>query len=307
MALARISTVAARWGALSRAAPTARLARVAIRGSALSEALAVRPLLRYRSAALCTSTAWRSAGTSGSGPMVSNSNAGSSAAGRDATPLAPETRPVADSASAAGASGGAPPPHDAAGPPPPSLLSSPLGWWRANSARLKHMIKSYGYFAVAAYLGVYVVTLAGLYGAVKAGLIRGPEKLDEYVNNWTVKRWLFGDREFHIPPALTQFATAWVLTKTTEPVRLVVTIGILPGLVRRAPAGLLRAFRVPEGVIAARGGGGAAAAGGADTHRRGAAALLLTLGGGAAAAPGGRVGGSGKDTREEPRPSPRAA
>ena len=115
------------------------------------------------------------------------------------------------------------------------------------------MMTSYGYLTVATYLGVYVVTLAGLFAAVSAGAIAGPD-VDTFINAWSVKRALLGDRELHVPPWATQFATAWVLTKTTEPARLVATLALVPAIVRRAPVGLLRAFRVPEAAIASRGG-----------------------------------------------------
>ena len=140
-------------------------------------------------------------------------------------------------------------------PPPPavSFLSSPLGWWRANAARFKAAIASYGYFAVATYLGVYVTTLAGLFVLVQSGAIEGPD-VNAFLNGWFVKKALWGDAPVVIPAAYGNFATAWVLTKTTEPLRLVATLALLPVAARRAPAGLLRAFRVPEAVIASRGG-----------------------------------------------------
>ena len=128
---------------------------------------------------------------------------------------------------------------------------SPYQWWRANADRLKTMMTSYGYLTIATYLGVYVITLASLYGAVLSDVIAGPD-VDSYINGWFVKKALVGDREIHVPPAFTQFATAWVLTKTTEPLRLVVTIAAVPAIVRRAPAALLRALRVPEAAIVAR-------------------------------------------------------
>ena len=41
---------------------------------------------------------------------------------------------------------------------------------------------------------------------------------------------------------LVEFGTAWLLTKTTEPLRLVGTIALVPLLRRRAPLPLLRLF-----------------------------------------------------------------
>ena len=136
-------------------------------------------------------------------------------------------------------------------PPSVSFFSSPWGWWRANAARFKLAVTSYSYFAVATYLGIYVVTLAGLFLLVQLGFVKGPD-VNAFLNGWFVKRAIYGDQEVKVPPTYLNFATAWVLTKMTEPLRLMATLALLPSLARRAPAGLLRAFRVPEAVIAKR-------------------------------------------------------
>lgn len=130
-------------------------------------------------------------------------------------------------------------------PAPPSLLTNPLGWWRANNEVVKKMFKSYGWFAVATYLGVYVTTLTGIFGLVHAGAIAGPVDVGAVVDTWVVKKALLGDKPLNLPPAVSDFLFAWLLTKTTEPARLVVTIALVPMLVRRAPAPVLRLLRVP--------------------------------------------------------------
>lgn len=165
-----------------------------------------------------------------------------------------------------------PPSPSPPSPSPPSPLppvvpfsSSPLGWWRANTARAKAMMSQYGYLAVATYFGVYLVTLGSLYGLVTAGVIAAPTGgVDEFINSWSVKKALLGEEPLHISPGFTGFATAWLLTKTTEPLRLVVTIGAVPAIARWAPASVLRMLRVraPTGAGAAPTATGVGAASG---------------------------------------------
>lgn len=125
----------------------------------------------------------------------------------------------------------------------PFSFSNLPAWWRSMHGRLRHMMKNYGYFAVASYLGVYVVTLAGLFGAVKLGLVSGPD-VNAYINDWRLKK-LITDKHVVLPEWSIEFGTAWVLTKTTEPLRLVATLALLPRLLRRASPSTLRLFRVP--------------------------------------------------------------
>jgi hypothetical protein len=126
----------------------------------------------------------------------------------------------------------------------PSGLTQVYAWWKGASANLKKLFVSYGYFAVATYLGVYVTTLSGLFVLVHAGLIPGPD-VGAFINAWSVKKMLVGDDPVTLSPVVGEFLMAWLLTKTTEPVRLVVTIAAIPALVRRMPASILRAFRIP--------------------------------------------------------------
>ena len=106
------------------------------------------------------------------------------------------------------------------------------------------MFKQYGAFAVVTYLSVYVTTLGMLYVGVKLGLIAKPD-VNTWINNWRVKKF-FMDTPVDIPDSIMDFAVAWVLTKTTEPIRLVVTIAILPFLVKRLPPGARRLFRMKD-------------------------------------------------------------
>lgn len=125
----------------------------------------------------------------------------------------------------------------------PPFYRHPIQWWWANSAQVKILFKRYGYFAVATYLGVYVLTLFGLYGVVKLGLITGPD-VNAFINNWSVKKF-FTDKDIEIPDGIRDFMTAWVMTKMTEPVRLVATIALVPFLVRRLPQSFLAIFKIP--------------------------------------------------------------
>lgn len=122
--------------------------------------------------------------------------------------------------------------------------SGPLAWWIKNKNKLKELASRYGWFPVATYLGIYVVVLSGIYVLVKVRAVQGPdaEGINKFVNNWFIKRAILGDRVVTIPPGIVDFATAWVLTKTTEPVRLVATIAVVPGLARRVPAHILARF-----------------------------------------------------------------
>jgi hypothetical protein len=140
-----------------------------------------------------------------------------------------------------------------------SFLSSPIGWWKANNARLKVLFKRYGRLTLVTYLGVYVLTLSGLYALVRAGLVQGPD-VNAFVNGWFVKRAVLGDTVVHIPAAWGDFATAWVLTKTTEPLRLVATLAAVPIIIRRAPVAVLRFLKAAAPAAAAEGAAGAASA-----------------------------------------------
>lgn len=118
----------------------------------------------------------------------------------------------------------------------PAAPRGALAFLRARKAQLGDMFSKYGYLTVSTYLGVYVLTLGTLYAAVKAKVVPVPRDVNAWLNHWAVKRALLGDAyQVHVPPWCVDFATAWVLTKTTEPLRLVTTIALVPTLVRRLP------------------------------------------------------------------------
>lgn len=125
----------------------------------------------------------------------------------------------------------------------PFSFSNIGGWWRANRDRFKFFVKSYGYLTIATYLSVYVATLFSIFGLVRVGVIRGPD-VNAWLNNWRVKKAI-SDKPIALSPVATDFGVAWLLTKTTEPVRLIVTIALMPAIVRRLPPFLARVFKVP--------------------------------------------------------------
>jgi hypothetical protein len=203
---------------------------------------------RFAFASLSTSAR----GAAAHGPGAGNSSAATAAGGRlpatassEVTAAAKvEAPPQPSSASA----------RDAAGEAPASGLSlNPVAWWSANKDRLKGLAKQYGWFVAATYFGVYLVTLAGVFVLVKAGVVAGPSpaSVNNFLTTNFIKRMLLGDRTIAVPLEFVDFATAWVITKTTEPVRLVVTIAIVPALARRMP-GVAALFGVKAAVDASR-------------------------------------------------------
>ena len=127
-----------------------------------------------------------------------------------------------------------------------SFKFNPIQWWRENNARLKKLVLSYGWFAGATYLGVYVTTLTGLFVMVRLGAIGPSIDVGAAIDSWSIKKALFGEERLHINPVLSDFLVAWLLTKTTEPARLAVTIATIPVLVRHMPPAVLRFLRVPQ-------------------------------------------------------------
>jgi hypothetical protein len=158
-----------------------------------------------------------------------------------------------------------PPPGAAAPPSAQSLASSSaestaprrgglIGWAIEKKNAAKLMVVSYGWLFSAVYFGVYLVTLGGIYGVVASGLINPPD-VNEWINNWSLKGALFGPKRVELPPWAFEFATAWIITKTTEPARLMASLALVPILVKRAPLPVLRLFVPPSrwpGVLAQR-------------------------------------------------------
>jgi hypothetical protein len=131
--------------------------------------------------------------------------------------------------------GGAPPGGSPGAPPSSTGL---LAFLKAKKAEFQALIVRYGWFTGFTYFGVYLVTLGSVYGAVRVGLLPVPD-VNAIVNDLSAKKFVMGPEPVNIPPQWRDFATAWLVTKTTEPLRLVVPIGIVPLLARRLPPGVL--------------------------------------------------------------------
>lgn len=105
--------------------------------------------------------------------------------------------------------------------------------------KLRLMVKRYGAVAVVTYLGVYVGTLGVLFAAVESGLNPFDYGMD---SNWLVEKatGMLEGYSWSEPvveviqknPHAGNFAAAWILTKFTEPVRMLFTIAIVPRIAR---------------------------------------------------------------------------
>jgi hypothetical protein len=87
------------------------------------------------------------------------------------------------------------------------------------------------------------VTLSAVYTLVKAGAVPAFD-VNAFINSLSLKQWLAGPEPIVVPRWGLDFATAWVITKTTEPARVLVTIAIVPLLARRLPNAVLAVFGV---------------------------------------------------------------
>ncbi len=72
--------------------------------------------------------------------------------------------------------------------------------------------------------------------------IAGPD-VNAWINNSSIKKY-FTESEVKLSPFWAEFLTAWALTKTTEPLRIIGTAAALPVVVRYMPARLLQVFGI---------------------------------------------------------------
>ena len=128
------------------------------------------------------------------------------------------------------------------GPTPSRLcgLGVMPAMWRS---RAQAMWTQYGYLFISTYLSVYVVVLGGTYALVRNGVLPGPD-INEFVNSSRLKKWVCPDKDLHLSKRASDFLTAWLITKTTEPARAAVTIVLVPAMVRFLPLPILRTLRV---------------------------------------------------------------
>ena len=139
-------------------------------------------------------------------------------------------------------------------------LGSIKNWWTENSGLFRQYVRNYGGLTLTFYIGMYVVVLTTLWGLVELGAVRGPD-VNKWLKNSKIKTWLSPDKELEVSPHITNFLTAWLLTKTTEPVRILVTLFAIPALLRYLPMRVLQIFNIHQRPLFARATKGAQAAG----------------------------------------------
>lgn len=109
------------------------------------------------------------------------------------------------------------------------------------------MFKSYGVLAVATYFGVYLTVLGGFFLSVHFKWIKGFQ-LNKWLNEHpTIKGYLAKvtkTEEVVLHPMLEDYIVAWVLTKPTEPLRIMATVMLVPAIVNLMPIPALRFLRV---------------------------------------------------------------
>lgn len=103
--------------------------------------------------------------------------------------------------------------------------------------------KSYGYLFIGTYFSIYFIVLGSTYVLVRRGVLPGPD-IGEWINSTRLKRWVCPDKDLHLSKRGSDFLTAWLITKTTEPARAAITIVAIPVMVRYLPATALRFLRV---------------------------------------------------------------
>ena len=130
-------------------------------------------------------------------------------------------------------------------PPSPPPRTGVLGKIDKLKSEAKRMFFTYGWLAVGTYFGVWLCTISSVYAGLQFGLLPSPD-LNAFLNGLSLKTYLFGPEPLVIPEWGRQLAVAFVVTKTTEPIRIVVVLGLVPSLVKRLPAGVLRLFGVKK-------------------------------------------------------------
>jgi hypothetical protein len=115
--------------------------------------------------------------------------------------------------------------------------------------RLSALIKAYGPIAIGTYLGIYVVVLFCIFLVVNSSFGMTAEEIIAKIESWgilseSLKKRLDG-MVAGASPMMVNFAAAWIMTKFTEPIRLIVTGLITPSVARflgRAPPAAVAAF-----------------------------------------------------------------
>eukprot|EP01138_Halocafeteria_seosinensis_P007319 gb/GECG01007483.1/.p1 GENE.gb/GECG01007483.1/~~gb/GECG01007483.1/.p1 ORF type:complete len:310 (+),score=15.78 gb/GECG01007483.1/:1-930(+) len=133
-------------------------------------------------------------------------------------------------------------------------------WWHDNSDLFRQYIRNYGGLTLTFYIGMYVGVLAIMWALVELGAVKGPD-VNKWLRNSRIKQWISPNKELQVSPHITNFLTAWLLTKTTEPFRILITLFAVPALLRYLPMRMLHLFNIQKRPQFSRATKGAAAAG----------------------------------------------
>ena len=98
-------------------------------------------------------------------------------------------------------------------------------WWYDNSDLFRQYIRNYGGLTLTFYISMYVGVLAIIWALVELGAVKGPD-VNKWLRNSRIKHWISPNKELQVSPHITNFLTAWLLTKTTEPFRILITLFI---------------------------------------------------------------------------------
>lgn len=121
-----------------------------------------------------------------------------------------------------------------------STNASPEATAVEDDTTFKGLFKKYGFLFVCTYGGVYVSTLAAIFGSLEYDLFHassiGFEPAEAIIKICNTVEYYTGytslPQFFKANPTWGTFALAWSITKFTEPLRLIFTLGITPKLSR---------------------------------------------------------------------------
>jgi hypothetical protein len=85
--------------------------------------------------------------------------------------------------------------------------------------------------------------LGSTFGLVRCGAIPSPD-LHAWVNDSRLKKWMCPDKRLQLSKGASDFLTAWLIVKTTEPIRAAATIVAVPVMVRYLPVRVLSRLKV---------------------------------------------------------------
>jgi hypothetical protein len=121
--------------------------------------------------------------------------------------------------------------------PPPQTMTS--------KERMKLLWKQYGVVFVVTYISVYLSTLGTIYELLAHDFISAKSAVDFFI-------WLGLDNHLDVTKLTSKtgnFALAWLLTKPTEPIRLVLSSVITPKLARMVGSAPPKVKKVKQNVV----------------------------------------------------------